>query len=66
MEKEIKERSLFKKIIGVVLIILGFTLHIIPLFPAGWIILLGFELLGVHLILQDKIKAWFKKIYEKF
>ncbi len=61
MQKEIKERSLFKKIAGVVLIILGLILHLIPLFPASWIVFLGLGLLGINLILQDKIKSWFKK-----
>lgn len=61
MQKEIKERLLFKKIAGVVLIILGFVLHLVPLFPAGWIIFLGLELLGINLLLQDRIKSWLKK-----
>ena len=32
------------------LIIVGGVLHLIPLFPAGWIIVLGLELAGVHLL----------------
>lgn len=47
---------MFKKIAGIILIILGLILHLIPFFPAGWIIFLGLELLGVRLLLQDKIK----------
>jgi hypothetical protein len=46
---------LFKKIAGAVLILLGLILHLIPLFPAGWIIVLGLELLGIRLLLQDKV-----------
>ncbi|MDD4412739.1 MAG: hypothetical protein PHR00_03795 [Patescibacteria group bacterium] len=47
---------MFKKIAGITLIILGLILHLIPFFPAGWIIFLGLELLGIRLLLQDKIK----------
>ena len=65
MQKEVKVRSLLQKIAGVVLIILGFTLHLIPLFPAGWIIILGFELLGVNLLLWDNAKAWCRKFLRK-
>ncbi|MFA6464078.1 MAG: hypothetical protein WCV55_03685 [Candidatus Paceibacterota bacterium] len=52
-----------KKILGAVLIILGLILHLIPLFPAGWIIVVGLELLGIRLLLQDKIAN--SKIYQK-
>jgi hypothetical protein len=56
-----------KKTVGIILIILGLILHLIPLFPAGWIIVLGLEVLGIRLLLQDKIKDWLKKskIYQK-
>lgn len=50
--------SFVKKPLGVFLVILGLILHLIPLFPAGWIIVLGLELIGIRILLQDKIKAW--------
>lgn len=58
---------MIKKIFGVILIISGLILHLIPLFPAGWIIIAGLELLGIRLLLQDKIKAGINnsKIYQK-
>lgn len=52
-----------KKILGILLILLGIILHLIPLFPAGWIIVLGLELLGIRLLLQDKLIN--SKIYQK-
>jgi hypothetical protein len=60
-------KNKLKKFIGVVLIVLGLILHLIPLFPAGWIIIVGLELLGVRLLLQNKIKRWLEKfeIYHK-
>lgn len=47
-----------RKILGVCLIVLGAVLHLIPLFPAGWIIVLGCEMSGVGLLLRDRIKGW--------
>jgi hypothetical protein len=56
--------SNLKKALGVALIILGLILHLIPLFPAGWIIIIGLELLGIRLLLQkkiiNKVKQFFK------
>jgi hypothetical protein len=48
----------FKKILGLVILIIGLILHLVPLFPASGIVIVGLELLGVRLLLQDKIKAW--------
>ena len=48
------------KVVGALLVLVGIILHLIPLFPAGWIIVLGLELLGVRLLFWNKIKAWSK------
>ena len=37
--------------------ILGLLLHLIPLFPAGWIIVAELELLGIRVLFWDKMKA---------
>jgi len=61
MTEDIKKYSFYsviKKPLGVVLVIVGLLLHLIPLFPASWIVVLGLELLGIRILLQDKIKAW--------
>jgi hypothetical protein len=61
MTEDIKKNnfySVIKKPLGVVLVIVGLLLHLIPLFPASWIIVLGLELLGIRILIQDKIKAW--------
>jgi len=55
--EQIKKRSCLKIFAGVFLIVLGLILHLIPLFPAGWIIVIGLELLGIRLLLWDKIKG---------
>jgi hypothetical protein len=49
-----------KKPLGIFLIIIGLILHLIPLFPAGWIIVLGLELAGLRILLQDKLKTFLK------
>jgi len=49
-----------RKPIGVFLVVLGLILHLIPLFPAGWIIVLGLELIGVRILFRDKFKSWLK------
>ena len=53
--------NIFKKILGVILVITGIILHLIPLFPAAWIIVLGLELLGLRILLQNKFKSFLSK-----
>lgn len=50
--------SIIRKPLGVFLVVIGLLLHLIPLFPASWIIVLGLELIGVRILFQDKIKNW--------
>ena len=59
-----KMNIIIKKIIGAVLIILGLVLHLIPLFPAGWIIIVGLEFLGIRLLLYDKLKMKLPRIFK--
>ena len=52
----LKNHPKTRKTAGVFLVILGLLLHLIPLFPAGWIIAAGLELLGIRVLFWDKIK----------
>ncbi len=45
-----------EKAAGVILIIRGLVLHLIPLVPGGWIIVLGLELLGIRFLFYKKYK----------
>jgi hypothetical protein len=54
--EELKKHPKTRVFFGYFFVILGVLLHLIPLFPAGWIIVLGLELLGVRLLFWDKIK----------
>ena len=46
-----------KKVIGVILILIGLVALLTPLTPGSWLALIGLELLGVRL-LSDKLKFW--------
>jgi peptide-methionine (S)-S-oxide reductase len=50
-----------KKIIGAVLVFVGLLALITPLTPGSWLIFVGLELLGIDLLLWDRIKKWFGK-----
>ena len=50
-----------KKIIGVLLIIVGFLALITPFIPGSWLIFVGLELLGVRILFWERIKIWFQK-----
>ena len=50
-----------KKVIGVILILLGLVAFFIPLIPGSWIAIIGLELLGVRILFFDKLKFWKKK-----
>ncbi len=49
-----------RKIIGVVLVLLGLLALLTPLTPGSWLIPIGLELLGLRLLLADKLLAWAK------
>ena len=54
--KEIKNKTILRRLIGVLLILLGFLFYLIPFLPGTWAIVLGLEILGIRLLVQDKIK----------
>lgn len=58
--KQIKNKPKLKILIGVSLVILGLLIHLIPLMPGSWLIVIGLEILGIRLLLQNKLKERFK------
>jgi len=44
-------RRYVKKTLGVVLVIVGFLALVTPFSPGSWLILIGFELLGLRFLL---------------
>lgn len=53
--------AIFKKIAGVLLIIIGVIALITPLTPGSWLIFVGLSLLGIQVAFWDKIKDKFWK-----
>jgi len=53
-------KKYFKKVLGIILIILGFLALITPLSPGSWLILVGLELLGFGFLFEDKLPAFLK------
>lgn len=54
-------RSKIKKVIGVILIIVGLVALFTPLTPGSWLAIIGLELLGARILFFDKFKFWKKK-----
>lgn len=46
---------------GIVCIILGFLALVTPLTPGSWLILIGFELLGLEFLTGPRIDRWLKR-----
>jgi hypothetical protein len=51
-------KKIIRYVIGIILILVGFLALVTPLSPGSWLILVGLELLGLRILLQDKLLAW--------
>ena len=56
----IRMKKIIRTVVGVILILLGFLALVTPLTPGSWLILVGLELLGLRILLRDKLLAWAK------
>jgi O-antigen/teichoic acid export membrane protein len=65
--EKIKKKTKLKIFIGIFLVIIGLLVHLIPLAPGALIIVIGLEFLGVRLLVQNKLKKYFKnsKFFKK-
>ncbi|MBP6860029.1 MAG: hypothetical protein KBC38_00500 [Candidatus Pacebacteria bacterium] len=56
--------SFFKKIVGVLCIIIGLLALITPLTPGSWLIFVGLTLLGITLEVSEdhRFAAWAKRV----
>ncbi|MBT9168329.1 MAG: hypothetical protein DDT19_01674 [Syntrophomonadaceae bacterium] len=61
IKEYIHNRPRIKKVVGVILILMGFAALITPFTPGSWLAFIGLELLGVRILLSDKFKFWKKK-----
>lgn len=57
---KIRNNTKLRITIGLCFIILGLLIHLIPLIPGSWVIVIGLEILGIRLLVQNKIKEWVK------
>lgn len=51
-----ESKSPWKKVIGIILFIVGFIALITPFTPGSWLIFVGLELLGFRLAMWEKLK----------
>lgn len=57
MVRFIDKNPKIKKIIGVVLVMMGLIALVTPFTPGSWLIFLGLEFLGFRFLLWEKIKV---------
>ncbi len=50
-------RRITRTILGVVLIILGVAAALTPFSPGSWLALIGFEILGLKMLLPRKLRS---------
>ena len=53
---QVRVKSKIRVVIGIFLVLLGLIIHLIPLVPGSWVIFIGLEILGIRLMVQDKLK----------
>ncbi len=61
IKEYIRNKPKIKKIVGVILILIGLTALITPFTPGSWLAIIGLELLGIRILFFDKLKFWKKK-----
>ncbi|MDP2918443.1 MAG: hypothetical protein Q8N68_03010 [bacterium] len=61
IKEQIHNRPKIKKVVGIILILVGLAAFFTPLTPGSWIAIIGLELLGFQVLISDKLKFWKKK-----
>ncbi|OGI59940.1 hypothetical protein A2814_01380 [Candidatus Nomurabacteria bacterium RIFCSPHIGHO2_01_FULL_38_19] len=62
IKEYIHNRPKVKKGVGIILILIGLAALITPFTPGSWLVFIGLELLGLRILLFDKLKFWKKKL----
>ena len=55
-------RYAFKKILGVICLLIGFFALVTPLTPGAWLMLVGLELLGLTFLLPKKVRDPWERV----
>lgn len=61
IKEYIHNRPRIKKVVGVMLILVGLAALTTPLTPGSWLAIIGLELLGIRILFFNKLKFWRKK-----
>ena len=61
IKEYIRDKPKIKKMIGIILILIGLAALFTPFTPGSWLALIGLELLGLRILLSDKLKLWKRK-----
>jgi hypothetical protein len=51
-------KRILRYTVGVILVVVGLLALVTPLTPGAWLALIGLELLGLRILLRDKLLAW--------
>jgi len=58
-------KRILKKVLGVVFIVLGLLALVTPFSPGSWLALIGFEILGLRILLERKLLSFLPVRYRK-
>lgn len=58
-------RFVLKKVLGIVLVLVGVLALFTPLTPGSWLALIGFELLGLSFLFPRRVREPWEKMKEK-
>ena len=61
VKEYINNKPKIKKTIGIILILIGLAALLTPLTPGSWLLFIGLELLGLRVLLSDKLLKFFKR-----
>lgn len=61
----IATKSFLKKILGVLLIVVGLLALVTPLTPGSWLAIIGLELLGLRELFDEQLQKRFPRLYAK-
>jgi uncharacterized protein YqgC (DUF456 family) len=61
VKEYIHARPYIKKVVGIILVLVGFIALVTPLTPGSWLAIIGLELLGVRILFFDRFTFWNKK-----
>jgi len=54
----ISVKKILRYTVGIILVLVGLLALVTPLTPGSWLALVGLELLGLRILLRDKLLAW--------